>query len=81
MLPVAMSSAGARRGVIFSTILVRDCLQGAHIGECLLACGAPGEGPEHPRFNGRGSFYWIQHHSLQLGANRPEGFGSQMEGC
>ena len=34
-----------------STISFRDCLQGAHLGECLLACGAFGEGPEHPRYN------------------------------
>ena len=29
-------------------VFCRDCLQGAHLGECLLSCGASGEGPEHP---------------------------------
>ena len=67
------------RGHLSSTECFRDCLQGAHIGECLLACGASGEGPEHPRY--KASFYWAQYPSLQLGATRPEGFRSQMDGC
>merc|ERR1719323_3029800 len=32
-------------------VFCRDCLQGAHIGDCLLSCGTSGEGLEQPSFD------------------------------
>ena len=47
-----------KEGVNVVEYFFRDCLQGAHIGECLLACGASGEGPEHPRYNDKSVLQW-----------------------
>ena len=64
----------------FKTLFLRDCLQGAHIGDCLLSCGTSGEGLEQPRLNFLCSSLSL-YLPLQFRHNRPKGIGSQMEGC